>query len=116
MAEKKQLIEITQFRSTIACTENQKANLRGLGLNKRGHMRVIPDTSENRGMIKKVIHLLKVTKRDTRKEKLPKTSDYALISVKNTEKPLVEKASPKTEATAKSKTKTSKENLKESKS
>ena len=53
-------ITITLKKGTNGCTEKQKANVRGLGLVKRGTTRTLENTSSVRGMIKKVIHLLEV--------------------------------------------------------
>lgn len=51
-------IKVTLKKSTIGCTEKQKANVRGLGLRRIGHTRELENTPAVRGMIKKVIHLL----------------------------------------------------------
>jgi len=56
MANKK--ITVKLVKSVIGCTENQKANVRGLGLRKTGTSRTLENTPAVRGMIKKVIHLL----------------------------------------------------------
>ena len=53
-------ITIKLKRSTIGCTEKQKANVRGLGLRKTGTSRTLENTPAVRGMIKKVIHLLDI--------------------------------------------------------
>ena len=53
-------ITIRLKKSTITCTEKQKANVRGLGLRKVGGTRTLENTPAVRGMIKKVIHLLEV--------------------------------------------------------
>lgn len=53
-------ITVKLKKSTITCTEKQKANVRGLGLKKIGSMRTLENTSSVRGMIKKVIHLLDI--------------------------------------------------------
>jgi large subunit ribosomal protein L30 len=58
MADK--TIRVTLVRSPIGYTEKQRASLRGLGL-RRMHQTVdVQDQPCNRGMINKVIHLLKV--------------------------------------------------------
>jgi large subunit ribosomal protein L30 len=64
-------ITLTMQRSTIATNPNQKDNLRGLGLRRRGDQVVLNDTAATRGMIRKVIHLVHVEKGDTsvKKEK-----------------------------------------------
>jgi large subunit ribosomal protein L30 len=51
-------ITVRLKKSTIGCTEKQKANVRGLGLRKTGTSRTLENTPAVRGMIKKVIHLL----------------------------------------------------------
>lgn len=51
-------------RSLIGTTPNQRGNLTGLGLTRRGKWVLLDDTSSNRGMIRKVIHLVDVYKGD----------------------------------------------------
>jgi large subunit ribosomal protein L30 len=51
-------ITVKLKKSTIGCTDKQKANVRGLGLRKTGTSRTLENTPAVRGMIKKVIHLL----------------------------------------------------------
>lgn len=53
-------ITVKLKKSTISCTEKQKANVRGLGLRKTGSVRTLENTPCVRGMIKKVIHLLDI--------------------------------------------------------
>jgi len=53
-------ITVKLKKSTITCTEKQKACVRGLGLRKTGTSRTLENTSAVRGMIKKVIHLLDI--------------------------------------------------------
>lgn len=59
MAEGKK-IKITQIGSHIGRTDDQRATLIGLGLNKRHRSRELVDTPEVRGMINKVRHLVRV--------------------------------------------------------
>ena len=59
MAEGKK-IKITQTGSHIGRTEDQRATLIGLGLNKINRSRVVEDTPAVRGMIAKVQHLVRV--------------------------------------------------------
>ena len=59
MAETKK-IKITQIGSHIGRTEDQRATLVGLGLNKRHRSSVLEDTKSVRGMINKVRHLLRI--------------------------------------------------------
>ncbi len=57
---KKNMIKVTQIGSTAKATEVQKSNVRGLGLRKMHHSRLLEDTPSVRGMITKVRHLVKV--------------------------------------------------------
>jgi large subunit ribosomal protein L30 len=59
MAEGKK-IKVTQTGSPIGRTDDQRATLIGLGLNKRHRSRELIDTREVRGMINKVRHLVRV--------------------------------------------------------
>ncbi len=59
MANKK-MIKVTQYASTAKATEIQKANVRGLGLRKINHSRILEDTPAVRGMVTKVSHLVKI--------------------------------------------------------
>lgn len=58
--KKEKKLEITQIKSEIGFPKRQRVILKGLGLKKRGKTIIRKDTPEIRGMIKKVIHLLKV--------------------------------------------------------
>lgn len=53
-------ITVKLKKSTITCTEKQKACVRGLGLRKTNSEKTLENTPAVRGMIKKVIHLLEV--------------------------------------------------------
>ena len=53
-------ITVKLKKSTITCTEKQKANIRGLGLRKIGSVKKLENTPCVRGMIKKVIHMLEI--------------------------------------------------------
>ena len=53
-------ITIRLKKSTISCTEKQKAQVRGLGLRKTGSQRTLENTPSVRGMIKKVIHMVDI--------------------------------------------------------
>jgi large subunit ribosomal protein L30 len=53
-------IRITQTGSPIGRTDDQRATLVGLGLNKRHRTRELEDTPSVRGMIRKVHHLVRV--------------------------------------------------------
>ena len=58
MAAKK--ITVEQTGSPIRRPDYQRATLVGLGLNKVGRRRELPDTPEVRGMIARVSHLVRV--------------------------------------------------------
>ncbi|HEY6983915.1 50S ribosomal protein L30 [Reyranella sp.] len=53
-------IKITQTGSPIGRTDDQRATLVGLGLNKRHRVSVLDDTPAVRGMINKVRHLVRI--------------------------------------------------------
>ena len=53
-------IKVTQVGSPIRRTQDQRATLIGLGLNKMHRTRELEDTPEVRGMIRKVQHMVKV--------------------------------------------------------
>jgi len=60
MADK---LEIKLTRSAAKTNENQKKNLAALGLRRREQVVVHDDSDVIRGMVTKVAHLVKVTKR-----------------------------------------------------
>ncbi len=53
-------IKITQIRSTIGRNKKQAEILKGLGVRRMNNPVEVLDTPENRGMIFKIQHLLKV--------------------------------------------------------
>ncbi len=53
-------VRVTQVRSPIGRPGDQRATLRGLGLDKMHRSRVLEDTAAVQGMINKVRHLLRV--------------------------------------------------------
>jgi large subunit ribosomal protein L30 len=53
-------LRVTQTRSGIGGTDNQRATLRSLGLRKIGQTVEIEDRPELRGMVNTVIHLVTV--------------------------------------------------------
>jgi len=53
-------ITIKQVGSPIGRPSDQRATLKGLGLDKIGREASVKDTPANRGMIKKVAHLVRV--------------------------------------------------------
>ncbi len=60
MADKKATVTVTQTRSPIGRDSDQRATLKGLGLNKINRTKTLEDTSSVRGMIDKVKHLVRV--------------------------------------------------------
>ncbi|MAR78271.1 MAG: 50S ribosomal protein L30 [Gammaproteobacteria bacterium] len=61
MATKDKTIKLKQVRSLIGCTNKQICSMKGLGLRKINHQVTVKDTSEARGMIKVVRHMVEVT-------------------------------------------------------
>ena len=53
-------IKVEQTASPIRRDASQRATLIGLGLNKIGRVRELPDTPQTQGMIAKVRHLVRV--------------------------------------------------------
>ncbi len=53
-------VTIVQVASHIGRPADQRATLRGLGLDKIGREARVQDTPANRGMIKKIAHLVRV--------------------------------------------------------
>ena len=53
-------IVVRQVSSAIGRPQDQRATLKGLGLNKIGREARVIDTPANRGMIAKVAHLVRV--------------------------------------------------------
>ena len=53
-------IKVTLVRSVIGSNEKVRATVRGLGLRKTNSYRVLENSPNVRGMIRKVHHLLKV--------------------------------------------------------
>jgi large subunit ribosomal protein L30 len=60
MASKAKTIQVEQTGSPIRRKLDQRATLIGLGLNKIGRRRELPDNSATRGMLRKVQHLVRV--------------------------------------------------------
>ncbi len=54
-------LKVIQRKSGIGRSERQRETLRGLGLGKLRRERILPDTPQVRGMIKKVSHLVEWT-------------------------------------------------------
>ncbi|UOD50487.1 50S ribosomal protein L30 [Orrella daihaiensis] len=59
MAQKQ--IKVTLVRSVIGTREDHRATVRGLGLRRLNSSRVLNDTPEVRGMIRKVDYLVRVS-------------------------------------------------------
>lgn len=57
---KKTKIRVTQVRSAIGYNEKQRVVLRGLGLRRLHQTVELEDTPSVRGMVDKVVHLVKV--------------------------------------------------------
>ncbi|OPY60356.1 MAG: 50S ribosomal protein L30 [Syntrophorhabdus sp. PtaU1.Bin002] len=53
-------LKIQWVRSAIGRTQDQRDTIRSLGFRKLHEERVVKNTPEIRGMVKKVIHLLKI--------------------------------------------------------
>jgi large subunit ribosomal protein L30 len=61
--EEKKMIEVTLVRSGINRPETQQRTLRGLGLTRMRRTVRLQDTPAIRGMIRKVIHMVKVVEK-----------------------------------------------------
>jgi large subunit ribosomal protein L30 len=59
-------IKIEQVGSPQRRHFDQRATLIGLGLNKIGRVREVPDTPATRGMIRKVAHMVRVVGDETK--------------------------------------------------
>ena len=53
-------IKVEQTGSPMRRHHDQRATMIGLGLNKIGRVKEVPDTPASRGMIRKVQHLVRV--------------------------------------------------------
>ena len=53
-------LKITQVGSPIGRKPGQRDTLKALGLDKMNRTNVVEDTPSNRGMVRKVAHILKV--------------------------------------------------------
>ena len=60
MATAKKTIKIEQVGSPLRRNHIQRETLVGLGLNKIGRIKDLPDTPETHGMIRKIQHLVRV--------------------------------------------------------
>ena len=60
MTAKAKRVRVTQVRSEIGFDGRQRSTLRGLGIRRMHQTVELEDTPQVRGMIRKVVHLLKV--------------------------------------------------------
>ena len=60
MAPAQKTIKIEQVGSPLRRHHSQRETLIGLGLNKIGRVKDLPDTQATRGMIRKIPHLVRV--------------------------------------------------------
>jgi large subunit ribosomal protein L30 len=60
MAQAPKIIKVEQIASPLRRHHDQRETLVGLGLNKIGRTRDLPDTPSTRGMIHKIRHLVRV--------------------------------------------------------
>ena len=60
MATAKKTIKVEQIASPLRRDGSQRQTLVGLGLNKIGRVKDLPDTPETHGMLRKVHHLVRV--------------------------------------------------------
>ncbi|MCB0326435.1 MAG: 50S ribosomal protein L30 [Bdellovibrionales bacterium] len=93
-------IHIRLKRSSIRATDNQKANLKGLGLTRREKVVVIDDNASSRGMIKKVLHLLEVQPYQAKESVSKKIQDQVEVipgkMIEKKKKEAIKKTSKKT--------------------
>ena len=59
-SKKKSLVKVQYYRSVIGFDENQKRVVKGMGFRKLNTIRELQDTTELRGMVAKVPHLVRV--------------------------------------------------------
>jgi large subunit ribosomal protein L30 len=60
MTAQEKRLRVTQVRSQIGFDRRQRATLRGLGIRRMHQTVEVEDTPQVRGMIRKVVHLVKV--------------------------------------------------------
>jgi len=60
MASAKKTIKVEQIGSPARRHHSQRETLVGLGLNKIGRTKDLPDTPETHGMIRKIQHLVRI--------------------------------------------------------
>ena len=66
MSSTDKVIAVEQIGSPIRRHHTQRKTLIGLGLNRIGRVRELPDTPQTRGMIAKVRHLVRVLDRNAK--------------------------------------------------
>ncbi|MDO8876980.1 MAG: 50S ribosomal protein L30 [Pseudolabrys sp.] len=57
---KNKTIKLEQYASPLRCHHDQRETLVGLGLNKIGRVKDLPDTPSTHGMLRKIRHLVRV--------------------------------------------------------
>jgi large subunit ribosomal protein L30 len=57
---KNDILKVTLVRGLSKCLKKHKACVKGLGIKRRHHPVLVPNTAETWGMINKVAYLLKV--------------------------------------------------------
>ena len=60
MATAKKTVKVQQIASPLRCHFDQRQTLIGLGLNKVGRVRELPDTPQTHGMIRKLPPLVRI--------------------------------------------------------
>ena len=53
-------LKIKWMKSTIGCTDDMRGTIKSLGFKRLYEERIVKNSPEIRGMVKKVIHLVKV--------------------------------------------------------
>ncbi len=53
-------LKIKWMKSTIGCTDDMRSTIKSLGFKRLYEERIVKNSPEIRGMVKKVIHLVKV--------------------------------------------------------
>lgn len=64
----KPFIKVVRVRSLAGCDDHQRAVLASLGLHKKVHEKVLPNSPSVRGAMKKVLHMLEWTELDRKEE------------------------------------------------
>lgn len=53
-------LKVTQIRSIIDSNHKHKKTIEALGLGRPNYFKILPDNPQTRGMVAKVVHLVKV--------------------------------------------------------